>query len=102
MANLALLTDPEEMRTVSRAVSALAEDFDGIRLALKKDIEVSLNSECAGDVADEFTNYFNSKIDLNLSNEKEKLDDVAKKLFESANSFEETEDGVKAEIRRGY
>ena len=96
MANLALLTDPEEMRTVSRAVSALADDFDGIRLGLKTAIGETLNSECAGDVADEFTRYFNENIDVKLIEEKERLDVVAKTLFDSANNFDDTAASVKA------
>lgn len=96
MANLTLLTDPEEMRTVSRAVKALSEDFDGIREGLKTAIGVTLNTECKGDVADEFTKYYNDNIDTKLIIEKETLDRVAAGLLESAANFDDTAAGVKA------
>lgn len=96
MANLALLTDPEEMRTVSQAVRTLADDFEGIRLELKTSIEETLNTECKGDVADEFTKYYIDNIDVSLIKEKNNLDNVAKTLLDSACNFEETATNVKA------
>ena len=96
MANTALLTDPEEMRVASRAISTLAEEFDGIREGLKTAIGQTLNEECKCDVANEFTNYYNTNIDTKLVAEKERLDGVAKTLLGSADNFEDTANEVKA------
>ena len=96
MANIALLTDPDEMRIVSKAVKTLADDFDGIRLGLKTAIGETLNTECKGDVADEFTRYYNENIDVKLVDEKTRLDGVGETLFDSANNFEDTAASVKA------
>ena len=96
MANTTLLTDPEEMRVASRAISTLAEDFDGIRQGLKVAIGETLNNECKGDVADEFTKYYNNNIDTKLVAEKERVDGVAKTLSISADNFEGTANNVKA------
>ncbi len=96
MANLALLTDPDEMRIVSNAVAALADDFEVLRKDLKTAIGVTLNTECKGDVADEFTKFYDDNIDVKLIWEKKTLDLVAAGLLESADNFEATAANVKS------
>ena len=96
MANMTLLEDVEEMRTAASGVSKLAEDFDGLRMELKASIENELNTTCAGDVANEFTNMYNEKIDPSLQTEKARLDVVASTLRESAEVMENAENVVKS------
>ena len=96
MANMTLLEDVEEMRTAASGVSKLAEDFDGLRMELKASIENELNTTCAGDVANEFTNMYNEKIDPNLQTEKARLDIVAATLNGSAEVMENAENVVKS------
>lgn len=96
MANMTLLEDVEEMRTAASGVSKLAEDFDGLRMELKASIENELNTTCAGDVANEFTNMYNEKIDPSLQTEKARLDVVASTLRGSAEVMENAENVVKS------
>lgn len=96
MANIALLEDSEEMRATASAVQTLAEDFDGLRASLKNSVESELNTACKGDVADEFTRYYNENIDTKLVAEKERLDGVIATLRASAENFDATAQAVKA------
>lgn len=96
MANLTLLEDSEEMRTTAAAIETLADDFDGLRATLKAAIGEELNTQCAGDVADEFTRYYNENIDTQLVAEKERLDGVVATLRSSANAFDDTAAAVKS------
>ncbi len=96
MANMTLLEDVEEMRRAASGVSKLAEDFDGLRMELKASIENELNTTCSGDVANEFTNMYNEKIDPNLQTEKARLDIVAATLNGSAEVMENAENVVKS------
>ena len=98
MANIKLLTDPEEMRVAASAVSRLAGEFDRIRLDLKTAIGVKLKSACEGSVATEFTNFYNEKIDTKLVAEKDRQDNVAKTLRDSADNFEGAEKTVIASL----
>ncbi len=96
MANDVLLEDVEEIRQASAAVSKLSEEFDRFRVVLKGNVEQELNTACAGDVADEFTKYYNEKIDPVLVQEKDRLDLVATTLNTSAGVLEGAETAVKS------
>lgn len=96
MANIALLEDVEQIRQASAAVSKLADEFDGFRVELKGKIEQELNTACKGDVADEYTNYYNEKIDPQLQEEKSRLDLVASTLSTTATTMENAENTVKS------
>ncbi len=96
MANLTLLEDSEEMRSTATAIQTLTEDFDQLRATLKAAIGEELNTACAGDVADEFTRYYNENIDTQLVAEKERLDGVVATLRTSANEFDATAEAVKS------
>lgn len=99
MANLALLEDSDQMRTTASAVQTLTEDFDGLRTTLKAAIEEELNTACAGDVADEFTRYFNENIDTKLVSEGERLEGVVATLKNSAEFFDRTAAAVKSAFK---
>lgn len=96
MANLTLLEDSEEMRATATAIQTLSEDFDQLRATLKAAIGEELNTACAGDVADEFTRYYNENIDTQLIAEKDRLDGVVTTLRSSANEFDATAEAVKS------
>ena len=96
MANISLLVDPEEMRAVARSVGELTEDFEVCRTDLKRAIGEELETACSGDVAQEFTRYYNENIDTKLVEEKARLDGVVSTLNSSAQGFEDTASAVKA------
>lgn len=96
MANLTLLEDPEEMRQTASAVETLKEDFDGLRTSLKAAIEQELNTACKGEVADEFTKYYNEKIDTQLVAERDRLEGVVQTIRATADRFQETSDAVRS------
>lgn len=96
MANLALLEDSDQMRITASAVQTLTEDFDGLRMTLKAAIGEELNTACAGDVADEFTRYYNENIDTKLVAERERLEGVVATLRASADNFDSTAAAVKS------
>jgi uncharacterized protein YukE len=96
MANLTLLVDSDEMRVTANAIQTLTEDFDNLRETLKAAIGEELNTACAGDVADEFTRYYNENIDTQLVAERERLEGVIATLRATADNFDSTAAAVKS------
>ena len=96
MANITLLEDPIEMRQTASAIETLKEDFDGLRTTLKASIEDELNTACKGEVADEFTKYYNEKIDTQLVAERDRLENVIQTIRDTADRFEQTSDSVRS------
>ena len=96
MANLTLLEDSDEMRATASAIQTLTENFDGLRMNLQTAIAEELNTACAGDVADQFTRYYNENIDTQLVAERERLEGVVATLRSSANNFDNTAATVKS------
>ena len=94
MANTTLLESPEEMRQTASAVETLKEDFEGLRTSLKTAIQDELRSACAGQVADEFSKYYEEKIDTQLVAERDRLENVIQTLRNTADRFEDTEHTV--------
>ena len=94
MANIALLEDPAEMRQTASAIETLKEDFESLRTTLKGQIENELNTACAGEVADEFTKYYNENVDTALVAERERLENVIQTIRTTADRFEETSRSV--------
>ena len=94
MANIALLEDPVEMRQTASAIETLKEDFEGLRTTLKAAIEEELNTACKGEVADEFTKYYNENVDKALEAERQRLENVIQTIRNTAVRFEETSQSV--------
>ncbi len=94
MANIALLEDPVEMRQTASAIETLKEDFEGLRTTLKAAIEEELNTACKGEVADEFTKYYNENVDKALEAERQRLENVIQTIRNTADRFEETSQSV--------
>ena len=94
MANIALLEDPVEMRQTASAIETLKEDFESLRTTLKGEIENELNTACKGEVADEFTKYYNDNIDTALVAERERLEGIIQTVRTTADRFEETSQSV--------
>ncbi len=94
MANLTLLEDPAEMRQTASAIETLKEDFEGLRTSLKGAIENELNTACAGEVADQFTKYYNENVDTALVAERERLENVIQTIRATADRFEQTSQSV--------
>ena len=94
MSIIALLEDPAEMRQTASAIETLKEDFESLRTTLKGQIENELNTACAGEVADEFTKYYNENVDTALIAERERLEGVIQTIRTTADRFEETSQSV--------
>ena len=99
MAEQTLITDPDDMRHASKAVSELTEEFNAIREELKESIGVTLNEECEGDIAQTFTQYYNDNIDPKLALEKDQLDGATNEIKNSAEDFEDTGNRVKSSFK---
>lgn len=99
MANLALLEDPQEMRATASSVNTLKEDFESLRNRLQKAISEELNTACAGDIADEFTRYYNENINTKLVDERERLNGVVTFLKTNADRLDATNAAVKSSFK---
>lgn len=97
--NTALYTDPEEMRATASAVFRLSEEFDKLRAELQTAIADELNTACKGEVADEFTKFYNDQINPRLVEEKERIDLVANTLRSNAENFDSTSETVIATFK---
>ena len=95
MANITLLEDSDEMRQTASAIETLKEDFESQRKTLKAAIEDELNTACKGDIADEFTKYYNDKIDTQLVAERERLEVLIGVIRKTADVFDQTGEVVK-------
>lgn len=96
MANLALIVDPDQMRTVASGVQQLNEEFNKERTELKASFEDELRANCSGDVSDAFANYYAETIDPRLVDEVNRLDGVVATLRASADQFDATAAAVKS------
>ena len=82
------------MRQTASAIETLKEDFEGLRTTLKAAIEEELNTACKGEVADEFTKYYNENVDKALEAERQRLENVIQTIRNTADRFEETSQSV--------
>ncbi len=95
MANLKLLEDPEEMRQTASAIETLKEEFQRLSTDLQTAIGEVLNQACAGEVADEFTAYYNENIHTKLVAESKRLENVVLTIRTTARAFEDTSQAVR-------
>ena len=95
MPNLKLLEDPEEMRQTASAVETLKEEFQRLSTDLQTAITEVLKEACAGEVADEFSKYYNENIHTQLVAEGKRLENVVLTIRTTARAFEDTSQAVR-------
>ena len=99
MANLTLITDPDDMRVIANAVESLIQEFQKQVKEMTAFIELRLMSQdCKGPTANAFKESFNRTVVPAFEKEIERLEAIVNTLRQSATGFDGAVDSTVSTI----